>query len=93
MIWALDALRRRGLAETRIDLAAAALRTLEAWRELPDYGRVGRLYGETFRSLNPPHGLVGNVHVLRGALENGREPLERETGRILARLAVREDGS
>ena len=39
VIWALDALRRRGLAETGIDLAAAALRTLEAWRELPDYAQ------------------------------------------------------
>lgn len=39
VIWALDALRRRGLAETGIDLAAAATRTLEAWRELPDYAQ------------------------------------------------------
>src|SRR5206468_11279375 len=39
VIWALDALRRRGLSETRIDLAAAAARTLEAWRELPDYAQ------------------------------------------------------
>jgi Lanthionine synthetase C-like protein len=37
VIWALDALRRRGYAETRLDLAAAARRTLEAWREQPDY--------------------------------------------------------
>jgi len=37
VVWALDALRRRGLAETRIDLEGAALRTLELWRELPDY--------------------------------------------------------
>ena len=39
VIWALDALRQRGLAETSIDLAAAAARTLEAWRELPDYAQ------------------------------------------------------
>jgi lantibiotic modifying enzyme len=37
VIWALDALRRRGHAETTIDLPAAALRTLEAWRERPDF--------------------------------------------------------
>jgi hypothetical protein len=36
VIWALDALRRRGHAETEIDLAAAAERTLELWREAPD---------------------------------------------------------
>ena len=39
VMWALDALRKRGLAETSIDLAAAAARTLEAWRELPDYAQ------------------------------------------------------
>ena len=36
-IWALDALRRRGLAASGIDLSAAALRALEAWRAAPDY--------------------------------------------------------
>src|SRR5438093_11347511 len=36
MIWALDALRRRGHAETSLDLAAAALRTLELERAQPD---------------------------------------------------------
>ena len=36
VIWALDALRRRGLAETAIDLADAAERTLELWQTKPD---------------------------------------------------------
>jgi len=185
VIWALDALRRRGLAETGIELAAAATRTLEAWRELPDYGQwdavpdaaaaalltgesgplivawrmapsgeladelfarvrenvgneaveimwgapgtmlaaramlewtgeerwaeawqesaesvwaardddglwTNRLYGETFRSLSPVHGLVGNVLALRP--DPRREQLERETAETLAGLAVREDG-
>jgi Lanthionine synthetase C-like protein len=188
VIWALDVFRRRGLAETEIDLAAAAQRTLEAWRELPDYAQsdalpeaaasalltgesgpllvawrlapsaeladdllarvrenleneaveimwgapgtalaakamldwtgeerwreawlesaesvwaarepdglwTNRLYGETFRSLTPPHGLVGNVHVLRAALDDERrQRLEQETADALARLAVTEDG-
>jgi len=187
VIWALDVLRRRGFAETVVDLPAAALRTLELSRELPDYAQwedvpatpasalltgesgplivawrlapavnladellarvrenlgneavevmwgapgtalaakamldwtgedrwrdvwlgsaesvlatrdpdglwTNRLYGETFRSLNPPHGLVGNVHVLRSAFEDRREALERETADILARAAVHEDG-
>src|SRR5919109_1926916 len=39
VICALDSLRRRGQAETKIDLAAAARRTLQAWRELPDYAQ------------------------------------------------------
>ena len=37
VIWALDALRRRGRAETSLDLAAAALRTLELKRAAPDF--------------------------------------------------------
>jgi Lanthionine synthetase C-like protein len=37
VIWALDALRRRGYADVRIDLPGAALRTLELWREEPDF--------------------------------------------------------
>jgi lantibiotic modifying enzyme len=36
VVWALDALRRRGHAETRLDLAAAAARALELWHAEPD---------------------------------------------------------
>jgi Lanthionine synthetase C-like protein len=35
-VWALDVLRRRGHAQSRLDPAAIALRALEAWRETPD---------------------------------------------------------
>jgi hypothetical protein len=185
VIWALDALRSRGLAETAIDLQAAAARTLELWRELPDYAQwesvpeaaasalligesgplivawrlapstelaydlhvrvrenigneavevmfgapgtmlaaqamhawteeerwaeawqesaesvwaardddglwTNQLYGETFRSLTAPHGLVGIVLALRP--DPRREQLERQTADALAGLAVREDG-
>ena len=37
VIWALDALRRRGHAETRLDLPMLAVRTLERFRERPDF--------------------------------------------------------
>jgi lantibiotic modifying enzyme len=37
VVWALDALRRRGRAETSLDLAAAALRTLELSRAEPEW--------------------------------------------------------
>jgi hypothetical protein len=37
VIWALDALRRRGYAETSLDLAALAARNLELFRERPDH--------------------------------------------------------
>jgi lantibiotic modifying enzyme len=43
VIWALDALRRRGHAETRIHLAAAVLRALELHRESPDLGGLENL--------------------------------------------------
>jgi hypothetical protein len=184
---ALELLRRRGQAETEIDLVAATRRTLEAWREHPDFeqwsglpptpqaalltgesglllvallvehsdelandlhalvrqnmgneavevmwGEPGtllaaramqertgderwaeawresaasvlamrdedgmwtnQLYGETFRSLTPPHGLVGNVAAIGPALDERRQALERETNNLLGRLAVHEDG-
>jgi lantibiotic modifying enzyme len=53
VIWALDGLRRRGHAETSLDLAAAALRTLELERAEPDstadehYHPAALLCGET----------------------------------------------
>jgi hypothetical protein len=37
VIWALDALRRRGYAETSLDLEAAAVRTLELCRAEPEW--------------------------------------------------------
>ena len=184
---ALHQLRRRGLAETEIDLVAATRLTLDVWREHPDFeqwtdlpsrpesallmGRSGpllaawriepspeladelytcvrenvgneaveimwgapgtmlvaramhewtaddrwadasresaesvlamrdedgmwtnRLYGETFRSLTPPHGLVGNVGALGAGLDDDRRAsLERETNDLLDRLAVHEE--
>ena len=52
-VWALDALRRNGHAETSLDLAAAAVRTVELKRVAPDFTedehyRPGSLFvGET----------------------------------------------
>jgi hypothetical protein len=37
VVWALEALRRRGHAESGTDLPAAAARALELWREKPDF--------------------------------------------------------
>jgi Lanthionine synthetase C-like protein len=37
VLWGLDALRRRGHAETTLDLADLAVRNLERFRERPDY--------------------------------------------------------
>ena len=58
VIWALDALRRRGLAQTSIDLPAAAARTLELWRELPERDDPVR---PVARSRPPGDLLIGNL--------------------------------
>jgi lantibiotic modifying enzyme len=188
VIWALDALRARGHAETRLDLADLALRTLELNRQRPDlikgmqlptppesglfmgetgillvawrlapsrdledallrrvranveneaeelmWGTPGtllaarvllektgearwqdacrasahalwsrrdgdgywlqRLYGQEFRSLTPPHGLVGNVQALLPHLDAEQGAVVvREAAALLARSAFVEDG-
>jgi hypothetical protein len=52
-----------------------------------------RLYGDEFRSLTPPHGLVGNVQVLLPVVgEEQRELLMNAAARVLADTAVMEDG-
>ena len=191
VIWALDALRRRGAAESTLDLADATRRTLETWRAEPDlmagiqlpkpaeagllsgesgilvvawrlapsgdladdllrrvrenaanaandlmWGAPGtllaarallewtgeerwaeawresaerlwrardadglwthELYGEAYRGLGPPHGVVGNAAaLLRGGsllAEDRRDTLTRETAAVLARTAVVDGG-
>jgi lantibiotic modifying enzyme len=56
VVWALDTLRRRGLAATRLDLSAVAEEALERWRAtpeispstpMPDAAEAGLLSGET----------------------------------------------
>ncbi len=51
VVWALDALRRRGFAEPRLDLARAARRTLEAWRDDPAVLRILELPQPAHSSL------------------------------------------
>jgi hypothetical protein len=54
---------------------------------------VQRLYGQEYRSLTPPHGLVGNVQVLLPLLDQGRrDALVRDTAATLARRVVIENG-
>jgi len=188
VFWALDELRRRDHAETKLDLADLALRSVELFRARPDYmkgmklpspresalltgesgillvafrlapsdeladdllGRVRenvnneadevmwgspgtliaarmmldwtgdkrwrdawdesadalwsrrdsdgfwvqRMYGQEFRGLTPPHGLVGNVQTLRPLLDDERrKQLERDTAALLVGTAVVEGG-
>jgi hypothetical protein len=52
---------------------------------------TNHLYGRAYKSLTPPHGLVGNVQALVPLLDRKRgDALRREAGAILADNAVRE---
>jgi Lanthionine synthetase C-like protein len=186
VLWALDQLRRRGYAETRLDLADLAVRNVELFRAKPDYikglkmpeprdsslllGEAGillvawrlaprdeladdlykrvranvdndahevmwgvpgtliaaramyewtgderwsdawhesadaflarrdddglwtnHLYGQVYKSLTPPHGLVGNVQALVPLLAPDRaKALRREAAAVLAETVVRD---
>jgi hypothetical protein len=80
VIWALDVLRRRGYAETRLDLAAAAARTLDAWREAPDFATAVELPAERDAAL-----LTGETGILLVAwrLEPSRERADALLARVL----------
>ena len=103
VIWALDALRRRGHAETSLDLAAAALHTVELKRAAPDfaadehYHPAALLCGETgpllvaFR-LGSDSAIADALHALVGA--NVATPTDDISwgapGTLLAALAMDE---
>jgi lantibiotic modifying enzyme len=103
VIWALDALRRRGHAETSLDLAAAALRTLELWRAEPDvmagethWHPSALLRGETglllvaYRLASDPQ-LADDIHArVRGNIANATDDVMWGIpGTLLAALAMR----
>jgi hypothetical protein len=103
VIWALDALRRRGHAETSLDLAAAALRTLELKRAAPDstadehYHPASLLNGETgpllvaYRLASEP-ALADDLHALiRANVANPTDDVSwGAPGTLLAALAMGE---
>ena len=99
--WALDALRRHGHAETTLDLAAAAMRTLELKRAAPDlaadehYHPASLLCGETgpllvaFRLTSDP-ALADDLHALvRANVANPTDDINwGAPGTLLAALAM-----
>jgi Lanthionine synthetase C-like protein len=101
VIWALDALRRRGHAETSLDLGAAALRTLELERAEPGfsadehYHPAALLCGETgpllvaFRLASDP-ALADDLHALvRANVANPTDDVMwGAPGTLLAALAM-----
>jgi Lanthionine synthetase C-like protein len=103
VIWALDALRRGGHAETSLDLAGAALRTLELERAEPDstadehYHPAALLTGETgplliaFRLASDP-AFADDLHALvRANIANRTDDIMWGVpGTLLPALAMRE---
>ena len=104
VIWALDELRRREHAETSLDLAAAATRTLELWRAEPDFmpgethsHPAALLRGETgpllvTLRLAPAPALADDLHALvRSNLANETDDIMwGAPGTLLAALAMQE---
>ena len=104
VIWALDALRRSGHAETSLDLAAAAMRTLELARAEPDiepgethYHPASLLFGETGPlvvacKLAPDDRLAADLHaLLQTSVENLTDDVMWGVpGALLALLALHE---
>ena len=82
VVFAIDDLRRRGLAETRLDLPAVALSALERWRTEPDY-----MEGEALPE--PPESglLTGEVGILLVCCQLGHPLEDNLRGRIRANLA------
>jgi lantibiotic modifying enzyme len=79
VIWGLDALRRRGLGETGIDLKAAARKTLDLWQEAPDYSQW-----EDVPSAAPSALLLGQTGplIVLWRLEPGPELADRLFARV-----------
>jgi hypothetical protein len=88
VVFALDLLRRRGLAETTLDLPAVALAALDRWRAEPDFmkgeivpkpGAAGLLTGEAgilLVACKLGHGLEEDLQALvRANLANEAEDL------------------
>ena len=82
VVFALDDLRRRGLAETTLDLPAIAIDALERWRAEPDY-----VAGEVLPE--PPESglLTGEVGILLVACRLGHALEDDLRSRIRANLA------
>ena len=91
VIWALHALQRVGHVETRLDLAAAALRALELWRGEPDLMRgeehppqahASLLCGES-GILLVVYGLVPSEEIAVDLHARVRENVENEANELM----------
>ncbi len=81
VLWALDQLRRRGYAETKLDLAELAFRNLELFRAKPDFVRVLKLPDPRESSL-----LLGETGILLVAWR--LSPSDELANDLLARVGA-----
>jgi hypothetical protein len=86
VVWALDDLRRRGLAETTLDLSAIAIDALERWRAEPDY-----VAGELLPEPSECGLLTGEAGILLVACMLGHSLEDDLRSRIRANLANEAD--
>jgi hypothetical protein len=82
VVWALDDLRRRGLAETTLDLSAIAIDALERWRAEPDF-----MAGEELPEPSESGLLTGEAGILLVACSLGHPLADDLRSRIRANLA------
>jgi lantibiotic modifying enzyme len=90
VIWALDVLRKRGWAESRLDLETAALETLDRWRasdlpeswKLPSAAGAGLLIGET-GVLTVAWLLTGRAELADALLRRVAESTESEADEVM----------
>jgi hypothetical protein len=78
--------------EERWEAAARETAQALAGRRDGDGLWTQRLYGNEYRSLGAPHGLVGNVSALLHVEDERNDELMGDTAALLARTAVLEDG-
>jgi Lanthionine synthetase C-like protein len=82
VVFALEVLRRRGLAETTLDLPGAALAALERWRAEPDY-----MEGEVLPEPSASGLLTGETGILLVACKLGHRLDDDLRERIRANVA------
>jgi len=86
VVFALDQLRRRGYAETNLDLPAVALRALERWRGEPDF-----MADEVVPEPRESALLTGETGILLVACKLGHEFEDDLRARIRANVANEAD--
>jgi Lanthionine synthetase C-like protein len=75
--------------ELRVEWVQSARLLWARWDEASEVW-TQNLYGQVKQYLGPAHGFAGNVHALRGYIDD--DVLRGRVGRLLERTALRQDG-